>query len=142
MEILLDDAAHEERRDSGVERVATAREDLESGRGRQRISAETAALGPMAGGRWTPSAVILRKSAGTSAMDVAVRGQDRSIPIILNLLTSMPPGLHVLFPNGKEVHPTLLPCSSTVYSCAVRPMLEVMACTCTEKRCMEMSQTQ
>jgi hypothetical protein len=38
MEILLDDAAHEERRDSGVERVATAREDLESGRGRQRIS--------------------------------------------------------------------------------------------------------
>jgi hypothetical protein len=103
--------------------------------------AETAALRPMAGGRWAPSAVILRKSAGTSAMDVAVRGQDRSIPIILDLLTSIPPGLHVLFLNGKEVHPTLLPQQHSLF---VRFLfyVGVIACICTEKRCMEMSQTQ
>jgi hypothetical protein len=67
------------------------------------LPGEAAALGPVTGRRWAPSAVILRKSAGTSAMDVAVRGEDRSIPIVLDLLTSIPPALHVLFLNGKEV---------------------------------------
>ena len=44
VEILLDDAADQQRRDAGIERIAAARENFKSGRGRQRMTGGDAAI--------------------------------------------------------------------------------------------------